>query len=138
MTAPPVPGGIRELSAFDVQFSIDSAIGHVTGTKSFTGALQGATTLCTQTPYRVLSGAAPTHYEARIEAGTDTFTTSGDATSSLFFEQGPPRTGDYLEVFSTGTPPVVLPPAQPLKPGKGCGDKNHVHQREGECKKPPR
>ena len=24
------------------------------------------------------------------------------------------------------------------KPGKGCGDKNHVHEREGECKKPPR
>jgi hypothetical protein len=25
-----------------------------------------------------------------------------------------------------------------LKPGKGCGDKNHVHYRENECKKPPR
>ena len=24
------------------------------------------------------------------------------------------------------------------KPGKGCGDKNHVHKREGECKKPPK
>ena len=24
------------------------------------------------------------------------------------------------------------------KPGKGCGDKNHVHEREDECKKPPR
>ena len=24
------------------------------------------------------------------------------------------------------------------KPGKGCGDKNHVHERENECKKPPR
>ena len=24
------------------------------------------------------------------------------------------------------------------KPGKGCGDKNHVHLREGECKKPPK
>ena len=22
------------------------------------------------------------------------------------------------------------------KPGKGCGDKNHVHKRRGECKKP--
>jgi hypothetical protein len=25
-----------------------------------------------------------------------------------------------------------------VKPGKGCGDKNHYHEREGECKKPPR
>ena len=24
------------------------------------------------------------------------------------------------------------------KPGKGCGDKNHTHARENECKKPPR
>ena len=24
------------------------------------------------------------------------------------------------------------------KPGKGCGDKNHVHERENECKKPPK
>ena len=24
------------------------------------------------------------------------------------------------------------------KPGKGCGDKNHVHYRESECKKPPK
>ena len=24
------------------------------------------------------------------------------------------------------------------KPGKGCGDKNHIHEREDECKKPPK
>lgn len=24
------------------------------------------------------------------------------------------------------------------KPGKGCGDKNHKHEREDECKKPPK
>ena len=23
------------------------------------------------------------------------------------------------------------------KPGKGCGDKNHEHERSDECKKPP-
>lgn len=25
-----------------------------------------------------------------------------------------------------------------VKPGKGCGDKNAYHQRENECKKPPK
>jgi hypothetical protein len=25
-----------------------------------------------------------------------------------------------------------------FKPGKGCGDKNHIHYRENECKKPPK
>ena len=24
------------------------------------------------------------------------------------------------------------------RPGKGCGDKNHIHRRENECKKPPK
>ena len=24
------------------------------------------------------------------------------------------------------------------RPGKGCGDKNHTHDREDECKKPPK
>jgi hypothetical protein len=45
MTAPP-PDGIRTLLAFDAQFSIDSPNGHVTGTKSLTAAIPGATTLC--------------------------------------------------------------------------------------------
>ena len=26
----------------------------------------------------------------------------------------------------------------PTKPGKGCGDKNHYHERESKCKKPPK
>jgi hypothetical protein len=138
MAAPPVPGGIRELVAFNASFTIDSPNGHVTGTKSFTAAAPGATTLCSQTPYRVLSGLAPSHYDARIETPTETVTTSGDASSTLFFEQGPPKAADYSESFLTGTPVVPVPPPQPQKPGKGCGDKNHVHEREGECKKPPR
>ena len=25
-----------------------------------------------------------------------------------------------------------------VKPGKGCGDKNHVHYKESQCKKPPK
>jgi hypothetical protein len=37
-----------------------------------------------------------------------------------------------------GPPPVAHPPAGPVYPGKGCGDKNHVHEREGECSKPPK
>jgi hypothetical protein len=30
-----------------------------------------------------------------------------------------------------------VPVDQP-KPGKGCGDKNHRHEREDECKKSPK
>jgi hypothetical protein len=28
--------------------------------------------------------------------------------------------------------------ASEYKPGKGCGDKNHIHDRENECKKAPK
>jgi hypothetical protein len=30
------------------------------------------------------------------------------------------------------------PAKDQYKPGKGCGDKNHVHAKENECKKPPK
>ena len=30
------------------------------------------------------------------------------------------------------------PDEDQYKPGKGCGDKNHEHSREDECKKPPK
>ncbi|MFL5970557.1 MAG: hypothetical protein ACJ74L_13265 [Gaiellaceae bacterium] len=30
------------------------------------------------------------------------------------------------------------PTQDQYRPGKGCGDKNHIHLREGECKKPPK
>ena len=30
------------------------------------------------------------------------------------------------------------PDEDQYKPGKGCGDKNHEHERENECKKPPK
>jgi hypothetical protein len=32
----------------------------------------------------------------------------------------------------------VTPAQDQYRPGKGCGDKNHIHEREGECKKPPK
>ena len=39
-------------------------------------------------------------------------------------------------------PSVAKSPNKPdqdqYKPGKGCGDKNHIHERENECKKPPK
>jgi hypothetical protein len=30
--------------------------------------------------------------------------------------------------------PAAAPSQDQYKPGKGCGDKNHVHERENECK----
>ena len=46
---------------------------------------------------------------------------------------GPPPGGG-----PPATSPVSHPPVGAVYPGKGCGDKNHVHEREGECSKPPK
>jgi hypothetical protein len=39
---------------------------------------------------------------------------------------------------NSNTPATNTPDEDQYKPGKGCGDKNHEHEREDECKKPPK
>lgn len=39
---------------------------------------------------------------------------------------------------NTATVVTNVTPTQEVRPGKGCGDKNHIHEREAECKKPAR
>ena len=42
--------------------------------------------------------------------------------------------------LSSNTATVVtnVTPSQEARPGKGCGDKNHIYAREAECKKAPK
>jgi hypothetical protein len=39
---------------------------------------------------------------------------------------------------SNGGSETHNPTFDQYRPGKGCGDKNHIHSRENECKKPPK
>ena len=39
---------------------------------------------------------------------------------------------------SNGGSETHNPTFDQYRPGKGCGDKNHIHLRENECKKPPK
>jgi hypothetical protein len=41
-----------------------------------------------------------------------------------------------LSVSAAGIATASGPHDTGPKPGKGCGDRNHVHYREAECKKP--
>jgi hypothetical protein len=67
---------------------------------------------------------------------------SGGGHSAPHSADGPPRPpsggGHPGPSHGGGPPPVAHSPAGPVYPGKGCGDKNHVHEREGECSKPPK
>lgn len=44
------------------------------------------------------------------------------------------HTGDIIPAPAGGCPGGDTPGEDQYKPGKGCGDKNHVHFKEGECK----
>jgi hypothetical protein len=59
-----------------------------------------------------------------------TFDPSGTATFNGFF----PTPDVGLVDIEFAPQPAAQ---QPSKPGKGCGDKNHIHQGQGACKKPP-
>jgi hypothetical protein len=54
------------------------------------------------------------------------------------------KVGKLVGVSSNNSDPVQgggtenNPTEGEYRPGKGCGDKNHVHLREDECKKPPK
>ena len=115
MVGPPVTEDLLVLTGFQAEFTINSTVGQVEGTKSFTGAVPGASTTCRAAPLRVFSGLAPTHYEAMINTTAGAFATEGEANSSLGYEEAAPGNplADYSESFLTGTPPVELPPNAP-------------------------
>ena len=56
-------------------------------------------------------------------------------TATATLANDPDLTNNTATVVSTVAQPT---PTQEVRPGKGCGDKNHVHEREAECKKAPK
>jgi hypothetical protein len=75
--------------------------------------------------------------------GTSVTTTAScdpDGTSVFHYEATGvaigPISGDFE--FLTESFQSSLALTQAVKPGKGCGDKNHAHEREAECRKPAR
>ena len=49
-----------------------------------------------------------------------------------------PKTPAAVAAGSIPVGVAVSPaPARARRPGKGCGDRNHVHDRRADCKKPP-
>ena len=140
MVGPPVTEDLLVLTDFQAHFTIDSATGHVEGSKSFTGAVAGASTTCSASPFRVFSGLAPSHYHATISTSTGQFSTEGDASSSLGYEEFLPGNplADYSESFTTGTPPEELPPPAPTSKDqcKNGGFRNFTtpgFDNQGDC-----
>jgi hypothetical protein len=118
------------LDVITARFTITSGSTVITGTKTFVPNAPASTTGCggaigpgtsaLLTYEATITG--PNHLEFRDEGTADT--------QFLSFAPSDPPTpfATFSETFRSAltAPTVVLP-------GKGCGDENHEHQRQGDC-----
>jgi hypothetical protein len=144
-----------QLLSFDATFTIDSPIGAVIGTKTLSAVVPADAThagVCAEfvnapSPAGLVTGsykdvrAFNLTYEATITSAEGSFNDEGS--SQAQGRQGRidsaggvvSDVNDFGETFqSTLSEPVPVGG----KPGAGCGDKNHTHEREDDCKRPPR
>lgn len=143
-----------QLLTFDATFAIESPTGNVSGTKTLSTVVPADPThagVCAEftnrpSPVGPVSGAYKDvrafdlTYEATITTADGTFTDEG--TSEAQGRQGHIENAggvvsdvnDFGETFESS---LAEPTPGEGRPGKGCGDKNHVHEREGECGKDP-
>ena len=149
------------LTTFQERFSITSFDGLTTavGTKTLVADL-GNTGVCATfqdqqppnnpylgaplTGYFYIANAQVLSYQATITDPTGTYHEAGVSEAYLSntfgrFTFAPDSVassnGHFVQSFGTSRP---LGPPPNLKPGLHCGDKNHVGEREGDCKNPPK
>lgn len=122
-------GGLRPILAFDASFTIDSALGLVTGTKRLAPVQPpeaDAVSACIDTPEEQNFGSEKTltllDYEAKIQAVTGTFRDRGTALTNLLVGDLPLLNfhfGGLVELFTSD-----LPEPEPSTPASGddCQD----------------
>lgn len=113
-----------------VTFEIDSPLATITGTKTVRPSGPFGAHCFDGPTGDSASGVLRTFYTAHIHTAAGTFRDEGRTTGEFFGSDV--SEGGISEAFFSSLTELVE-----LKPGKGCGDKNHEHEREEECKKPP-
>lgn len=138
------------IARWDATFTITSGTTTITGTKSLTAPSPSNAGFCASlsnstgglltvpsSGYLTVANAENLSYRATISGPDGTFVDTGNSESIVretWVVQTAPGldrvrsvVGEFGQSFqSTGS--------EAGKPGLGCGDKNHVHVREGECK----
>lgn len=141
----PIFFGSGSVISLEVEFTIDSPLGQVTGTKSVT--IPDDPTLpnngtCTSffdhpelgTGTRRAFSSQHATYDARIVTADGTFFDRGTSSIGLFHtSSNTVESSGFNETFVSALTEVE--PELPARRGKGCGDLNHVHERRAECKK---
>jgi hypothetical protein len=145
------------VTSIEIDFTIDSAVGDVTGTKTFAtagpfnqlcGSFSGQGGVqfggLTNASGEASQAGGNVSYSAFIEAPDGNYNDSGSAFMNTVSMDatGTGGTGtftqnNFFESFGASNG-VVPAPAGTVRPGKGCGDKNAEHEREEECKKDPK
>ena len=147
---PPIPGTSdigaqffpqRTLVNVQATFNIETVDGRtVTGSKTYSGTSTTPVSsgTCDDFDTGQVAGyykdvrAYDLEYEARIHTDAGTFVDEGSSTLTAREAQSDPnffRFDDFLQTFASSLGETVE-----LKPGLGCGDLNHGHERAGECR----
>jgi hypothetical protein len=140
---PPLPTGT--LTALETTFTITAADGTIIeGTKQLdpqfsneSFGLCASAGLPSNPAQRLVNFGGVVTYEATITTSEgDTFTDSGTADVIVLMnfdtQNGDETDGSFSEFFTTSNGVIG---DLPLRPGKGCGDRNNEHERRDECKK---
>jgi hypothetical protein len=136
---PQTPGLFTAVQSLTASFTISSAAGDVTGTKSVTGPTNPVlgNAECLDAPDNARASnlnSAGVTYDARITTPDGTFFDRGRADVNVLEQHTVGfDASDFREAFFTDLTAVVG-----SRPGLGCGDANHVHEREDQCRKPAR
>ena len=146
--------GVGQLLTLTADFTIDSPSGDVTGQKVLSAVVPANQThggACAELDPSMPPGVSGGYRDVRafdLDYGATITTADGQ-----FHDEGSSRLQARKGIFSIGSSVFMrvndlgedflssLAETVPLerpKPGKGCGDKNHEHEREDECKKPPK
>lgn len=126
------------LVSVTASFTIDSPVGHVEGTKTLVPS-PTALGICLDTPAGGIRFATATGfvYSATITTATGVFHDEGTSNLGSVGSTVPGSSGFSEGFISSLLAPILVlePPGNSglVKPGRGCGDKNHAHVRRGEC-----
>jgi hypothetical protein len=124
------PAARQAVVAFDAQFTIDSTVGRVTGTKQLDTSQPAVPPANTGNCFQIVSNRdaffdVNATYTATITTATGTCTTQGSATVSLSEQVRPNQPQfdgrSFLEFFTTGTPPVCVTGCPPNDDEDGDG-----------------
>jgi hypothetical protein len=129
---------VAPAEAFQASFEIHSGDTVITGTKTLIGGFGDCEPALSPgnadgAEFEILT----VSYDAVIHSASGDFADRG--TSEVVGQdrqinsEFPERAQQFSESFQSSL--AAVEPLLELRPGKGCGDKNHRHERSGECKR---